>query len=166
VGHDGGVDVKEILLPGVGIRFEFTTKAGVAIGVVTRRDGGAEFVVYDSNDPDESRAVLSLDEREVATLAEILGAPRLAEDMADLNKEIPGLASDRIEVTATSPYVGKVLGDTGARTRTGVSIVALVRGGEVIASPTPTQPLDAGDVLVCIGTTDGLSKLGRIIDGS
>ena len=78
VRHDGTVDVREVLLPGVGIRYEFTTRAGVSIGLVTRRDGGAEFVVYDREDPDESRAVLSLDEREAMTLAELLGAPRIA----------------------------------------------------------------------------------------
>ena len=76
------------------------------------------------------------------------------------------MASDRLEVSGASPYVHKVLSDTGARSRTGVSIVALVRGSDVIASPTPQQPLEAGDVLVCIGTVDGLAKLSNILDGS
>lgn len=48
--------------------------------------------------------------------------------------EVPGLASGQVEVWTGSAYDGRPLGDTRARTRTGASIVAVVRGEEVIAS--------------------------------
>ena len=48
----GVMDVNEVLLPGVGVRYEFPDSDGNLVGVVARRDGGFEVVVYDAADPD------------------------------------------------------------------------------------------------------------------
>ncbi|GAA3306276.1 hypothetical protein GCM10020219_002590 [Nonomuraea dietziae] len=84
------MDVNEVLLPGVGLRYEFTNQDGDRIGVVARRTGEFELVVYGSEDPDQGRSMLRLNREEADTLAEILGAPRIAERFADLTKEVPG----------------------------------------------------------------------------
>ncbi|MBT2445453.1 cation:proton antiporter regulatory subunit [Streptomyces sp. ISL-36] len=159
------MDVAEVLLPGVGLRYEFTNHRGERIGVVTRRSGDVELVVYERDDPDEGRTVLELNGEEADTVAEILGAPRIAERFADLTKEAPGLRSGQVEVRAGSPFDGRPLGDTRARTLTGASIVAIVRGEEVIASPTPQDDLHGGDVLVVIGTHEGIAGVEQIIQG-
>ncbi|COW82938.1 TrkA domain-containing protein [Mycobacterium tuberculosis] len=56
------------------------------------------------------------------------------------------------------------LGDTRARTRTGASIVAIVRDEDVLASPGPTDVLRAGDVLIVIGTEDGIAGVEQIVE--
>jgi TrkA domain protein len=157
------MDVNEVLLPGVGLRYEFTNHDGERIGVVARRTGDFELVVYSRSDPDSSRSVMRLNSEEADTLAEILGAPRMAERFADLTKEVPGLIAGQVEVTAGSPFAGLQLGQTRARTRTGASIVAIVRSDDVVASPTPTDVLLPGDVLVVIGTHDGIAGVRKII---
>lgn len=157
------MDVNEVLLPGVGLRYEFTNHDGERIGVVARRTGDFELVVYSRSDPDSSRSVMRLNSEEADTLAEILGAPRMAERFADLTKEVPGLIAGQVEVTAGSPFDGLPLGQTRARTRTGASIVAIVRSDDVIASPTPADVLLHGDVLVVIGTHDGIAGVRKII---
>ncbi|GAB3441126.1 cation:proton antiporter regulatory subunit [Streptomonospora sediminis] len=157
------MDVTEVLLPGVGIRYEFTTSRGARIGVVARRSGDAELLVYGSGDPDTPRHLLHLDRDESEAVAEMLGAPRIAERFADLTREVPGLVSGQVEIGDRSPYRGRTLGDTRARTRTGASIVAIVRGETVIASPTPAQPLHSGDVLVVVGTDEGIAGVERIV---
>ncbi len=159
------MDVNEVLLPGVGLRYEFVNHEGDRIGVVAQRTGNFELVVYPSDDPDEAQSVLRLTSQEADTLAEILGAPRIAERFADLTREVPGLSAGQVEVRRDSPFVGRALGDTRARTRTGASIVAVVRGDDVIASPGPGQTLEAGDTLVVIGTHDGIAGVQRIIQG-
>ncbi|MFC6936914.1 cation:proton antiporter regulatory subunit [Actinomadura yumaensis] len=50
------------------------------------------------------------------------------------------------------PYDGRPLGDTQARTRSGASIVAVVRSGQVHASPRPDFVFAAGDTVVVVGT--------------
>ena len=50
-----------------------------------------------------------------------------------------------------------------ARTRTHSSIVAIVRDGQLIPSPTPSDVLRAGDVIVAVGTRKGLDVLARLL---
>jgi TrkA domain protein len=158
------MDVKEVLLPGVGLRYEFDIRDGDRIGVIARRTGDFEIVVYARADPDEARPVFRLTDEEADALAQILGAPRIAERFADLTREVPGLHAGQVEIRADSPFVDRPLGDTRARTRTGASIVAIVRDEEVLASPGPAEMLHAGDVLVVIGTEDGIAAVERIVE--
>lgn len=159
------MDLNEVLLPGVGLRYEFNTADGHRFGVVARRSGEFEFVLYSADDPDVGQHLVSLTPSEADALAEILGAPRIAERFADLTKEVPGLDAGQVEVHDSSPYAGRPLGDAQVRTRTGSSIVAIVRDEDVIASPTPQQVIQARDVLVVIGTHEGIIAVERIIAG-
>lgn len=159
------MEVNEVLLPGVGVRYEFDNRDGDRIGVIARRSGEFEIVVYDRRDPDESRTAFRLGEEDAETLAQILGAPRIAERFADLTKEVPGLMAGQVGVTSGSPFVDRPLGDTRARTRTGASVVAIVREESVIASPEPAEVLREGDVLVVIGTEHGLAGVDAIVAG-
>ncbi len=157
------MDVKEVLLPGVGLRFEFDIRDGGRVGVVARRSGDFEVVLYGRDDPDRARPVFRLTEEEAEALAQILGAPRIAERFADLTREVPGLNAGQVEIRVGSPFVDRPLGDTRARTRTGASIVAIVRDDEVLASPGPAEILRDGDVLVVIGTEDGIAGVEQIV---
>ncbi|MDT0302803.1 cation:proton antiporter regulatory subunit [Streptomonospora wellingtoniae] len=160
------MEVTEVLLPGVGIRYEFTTSRGARVGMIARRTGDAELLVYGSGDPDTPRHLLHLNRDESEAFAEMLGAPRVAERFADLTREVPGLVSGQIEIGERSPYRDRTLGDTRARTRTGASIVAIVRGDHVIASPTPAEELHTGDVLVVVGTDEGIAGVEHIVGAS
>jgi TrkA domain protein len=157
------MDVKEVLLPGVGLRFEFENRDGDRIGVVALRTGDFEVVVYPHEDPDQANRVFRLTDEEAEALAQILGAPRIAEKFAELTREVPGLNTGQVTIRPASPFVDHPLGDTKARTRTGASIVAIVRDEEVMASPGPAELLHAGDVLVVIGTEAGIAGVVEIV---
>ncbi len=114
-------------------------------------------VVYDRDDPDVCTQLMTLTAAEADTVAELLGAPRIAERFADLTREVPGLVAAQLSLGQGSPFVGRTLGDTRLRTLTGASVVALVRGAEVVAAPRPSELLRAGDVLVVMGTDEGIA---------
>ncbi len=153
------VDLAETLLPGIGVRYELGTRAGPLVALVVKRSGGAELSVYGRRDPDAARAVVRLDADEAEAVAEVLGAPRMSERLADLSREVPGLRTARITLTEESPFAGRPLGATTARTLTGCSIVAVVRSPEVLTAPAPAEVLHAGDVLIAIGSEQGLDQL-------
>ncbi|MFC6285383.1 cation:proton antiporter regulatory subunit [Nocardioides sp. GCM10027113] len=159
------MDINEVMLPGVGLRYEFSNADGDHLGIVARRTGDFELVRYPPDDPDEARPLFRLSAEEAGAVAEILGAPRIVERFADLTREVPGLSAAQLEVPEHSPHVGEPLGHTRARTLTGASIVAIVRGEEVIASPRPSEPLAAGDTLIVIGTAGGITKVREILNG-
>lgn len=160
------MEVEETLLPGVGVRYELRTRSGRSLGIVVRRGGAADLAVYESGDPDRATDLLRLDPDEVEAVADVLGATRLTQRFADLSREVPGLGSARVVVEPGSPFDGRTLGDTRARTRTGCSVVAVVHGAEVVPAPDPARRLHAGDALVAIGAEEGLDRLARLlVDG-
>jgi TrkA domain protein len=159
------MDVKETLLPGVGLRYEFNNADGDRLSVIAHRKGDFEvFLCTTPADPDKARKLFRLSEREADALAQILGAPRMVESYADLTKEVPGLSAGQVPVPPTSRYASHPLGDTKARTLTGASIVAIVRGDQVMASPGPDELIEPHDVLVVIGTDDGIAGVRQLID--
>jgi TrkA domain protein len=159
------MDVKETLLPGVGLRYEFSNADGDRLSVIAYRKGDFEvFLCTTPADPDKARKLFRLSEREADALAQILGAPRMVESYADLTKEVPGLSAGQVPVPPTSRYASRPLGDTKARTLTGASIVAIVRGDQVMASPGPDEFIEPHDVLVVIGTDDGIAGVRQLID--
>lgn len=155
-------DVTEIRLPGVGVRHEFTTADGERVGVLSHRSGRREIVVYDRDDPDRCSRVLGLSPDDTTTLAELLGAPHVSEAMASVQR-IEGLAIDWITVPPGSTFVGASIGEGRFRTRTGASIVAVVRGDTTVLGPGPDHRFEAGDVAVAVGTPEGLDQLRELL---
>jgi TrkA domain protein len=158
------MDIQETNLPGVGLRHDFTTRAGRQLGVVTHRTGRRDLLVYDRSDPDACQEVIRLTDDEADALAELLGAARLVEHLAGLQR-IEGLAIDWLPIRPGSPYAGRAIADTQARSRTGVSIVAILRGDRTIPAPTPDAGLEPGDTLVVVGTADGIKELSKLLGG-
>lgn len=158
------MDVKEVLIPGIGLRYEFRSHDGDRIGIVARRNGDFEVVLYAHDDPDLARPVFHLTDEEADAVAQILGAPKIAERFTELTSDIPGIDAGQVRLAAHSPFVDRPLGDTHARTRTGASIVAIVRQDQVLASPSPAEILRADDVLVVIGTRDGITGVEQLVD--
>jgi TrkA domain protein len=157
-------EVTETLLPGLGVRHDFTTSQGEQLAVLVLRSGRRELVVYDAHDPDSARATLRLDSDDARTLAELLGATQVSQSITEL-QQIEGIAIDWLEVSAGSPFAGRTIGDAALRTRTGVSIVAIIRDGgrSTVPAPGPDEPLRAGDVAVAVGTAEGLASAFHLL---
>ncbi len=158
--------IDETPLPGVGTRLEFVTHEGNRVGVIHHRSGRRELFLCNVDDPDAVALTLELDDDESRALAEALGASQVAESVSHLQQQIEGLAIDWLTVTDDSPYQDSSIGDTRARTRTGVSIVAVIRGTTTYPAPGPEFTLETGDVVVVVGTPEGISQLqGILTDG-
>jgi TrkA domain protein len=158
------MDVTEVLLPSIGVRYEFTSHDGERIGIIARRSGDFEVVRYARDDPDQAQPIFHFTDEEADAVAQILGAPRIAERFTELTREIPGLEAGQVHIRTGSPFVDRPLGDTHARTRTGASNVAIVRNEQVLASPGPAEMLHADDVLVVVGTEAGIAKVVQLVD--
>jgi TrkA domain protein len=157
------VNVEVTPLPGIGVRKDFAIRSGRRIGVVTHRDGTIELIVSKSDDPDAALASLPLTMEEASALANLLGAPQLVAQLTEEHRDLPGIHTRQLPVADDSVFDGRPLGDTALRTRTGVSVVAVMRAGQVHASPTPDFTLTAGDVLVAVGTSEGLENAAKIL---
>jgi TrkA domain protein len=155
--------VRETKLPGVGVRHDFTTEDGTNIGVLVHRDGRREILVYDVGDPDACSSPVSLSAADSRTVSELLGASQVTEVVSVVQQNIEGLAIEWIEVTATSGKGGTTIGDGQYRTKTGASIVAVIRDDQSIPAPGPEFEMLTNDVIVAVGTSEGLTMLRDLI---
>ena len=156
-------EIHEVKLPGVGVRYEFETNEGKTIGVISHRTGLREIYVSRPDDPDEFNRVLGLSPDDARTLAELLGATRVAQQLAELQQRIEGLVIDWLPIRADSPYAARTIGDAAIRSRTGVSVVAMVRGEDAVPAPGPDETLQSGDYLVVVGTARGVEQVVELL---
>ena len=109
---------------------------------------------------------IALTDDEAIALSEVLGGSLILTQLAGVRDQMAGLYTEQIPLRADSPYIGRPLGDTKARTLTRCSIVAIVREDHFVPSPGPDDVFAAGDVLIVVGTREGIDKLVRIVNGS
>ncbi|MEV7043217.1 TrkA C-terminal domain-containing protein [Amycolatopsis sp. NPDC051061] len=157
------MNVEVTPLPGIGVRKDFSTRTGRRIGVVTQRDGHTELIVSKADDADACAASIPLTADEAGTLANLLGAPQLVAQLTEEHRDLPGISTRQLPIKPSAPFDGRTLGDTAMRTRTGVSVVAVARAGQVHPSPTPDFTLTGGDLLVAVGTSEGLEAAAKIL---
>ncbi|RVW03507.1 cation:proton antiporter regulatory subunit [Rhodococcus spongiicola] len=157
------MNVEVTPLPGIGVRKDFVLATGRRIGVVTHRDGRTDLIISKLDDPDACTASIPLESEEVSVLANLLGAPQLVAQLQQEHRDLPGISTRQLPITDNSPWDGRTLGETAMRTRTGVSIVAVMRAGQVMPSPGPDFLFTNGDLLVVVGTQDGLEQAAKIL---
>lgn len=158
--------VERTALPGVGVAHATTTRASQRAGVVCHLDGRREIVVYDPDDSEQALSLLSLEPDEAHWMADLLTATVTVDHLTDLEQQLDGVTAARIRLPAGSPFDGRTLGETKARSRTGVSIVAVVRAGQVIPGPAPDFELRRDDLVAAVGTPAGIAALTDLLTGA
>ena len=156
-------DIRETKLPGVGIEYDFKTRSGDHIGVIARYSGRKEVVLYDADDPDSVKSEFELDASECASLAELLGGSRITATLEALTVDIEGLVIDWIPLSPTFERI--TIAETEMRTRTGCSVIAIMRDGVAIPAPGPENDLVAGDTAVIVGTKEGIAAATTVLGG-
>ncbi|WP_181797459.1 cation:proton antiporter regulatory subunit [Streptomyces sp. WELS2] len=148
-------------LPGIGVRYDLTTREHRHLSVVAHRDGSRTLSAYRGDDPDACALSVRLTGQEAEALVDALKPTHHSPTL--LSTTELGLVAERIELSGTSHWNGRLLGDTRMRTETGVSIVAVLRRAEAIPSPGPGFRLAGGDTLIVIGTREGVDAAAGIL---
>lgn len=71
-----------------------------------------------------------------------------------------------LRLEEAAPAVGRSLAELDLRARTGATVLAIARGEGGLATPSPTEPLRAGDVLVLAGSAEALSGARDLLGAS
>lgn len=159
------MDIQETRLPGLGTRFDLTTRSSGNIGVIVHRDGRRDIFACDKGDPDCPSTVINLEPDECDVVADLLGADHIGERLHSTMLRVEGLAIEWLTIPPASPFIDRAMGDTQARSKTGVSIVAIVRDDNAIPSPSPEHVLHANDTLVVVGEPKGIKQLSMLLNG-
>jgi TrkA domain protein len=152
----------ETQLPGVGRRYQVSFSNGRALTILVHNDGQRD--VFWRDDPDaDSEELFSTTEREAQKLAEIFDGTFFEPVDDELDDALSAARIKWVSLPDRSPVVGRTIGDVGVRTQTGASILAVERGEETIANPTPGTELLAGDVLVVVGSEDAHDAFNELL---
>ncbi|CAL9672306.1 potassium transporter TrkA [Streptomyces sp. ICN988] len=149
-------------LPGIGVQYELTTRRHDTLSVIAHRDRSRTLNVHHDDDPDSCGLSLRLTGAEALFVADALlpghNNPNL------LHTSDFGLLAEQVTITGTSHWNGRTLGETRMRTDTGASIVAVMRRSHAIPSPGPDFRLHGGDIVIVIGTREGVDGAHEILE--
>ena len=148
-------------LPGIGLQYDFTTAGGEHLSVVAHRNGSRSLDGYRGDSSDDAAFSFHLTTEEAAVLADALLAGH--DDPRLLRAAELGLVAERVALSSVSRWNGQPLGGTRLRTRTGASVVAILRGSNPIPSPASAFRLAGGDTLIVIGTREGTDAAAALL---
>lgn len=144
--------VYESEIPGIGRKFELPLEDGGRAIVILHHDGRRE-VFRRANPEADSQKLLDLTDREARRLGALLeGAYFQTVDLATLEVPVGEAIIEWSDVEETDRVAGQTIGELDLRHQTGVSIIAIQRGEETIPNPDPDVRIEAGDILVTLGT--------------
>ena len=157
-------NITETTLPGVGVRHEFTTKAGERLGTITHRSGRRDLLIFSAKDPDACSRSVRLEDEDADILAVLLGAQSSVQREQDkVRGEIGGLTLDWMPIADDWKCSGVSIADTHIFDETGVAVVAVMRHGEPIPTPDGNFRLRAGDVAIVVGAPEGIEHAQELL---
>lgn len=157
------MDVYETDVPGVGRKFELPLGDGERLIVLIHHNGKRELFVRPSEGADSER-VASLTGKQARRLGSILeGTYFQPVELDQVRVPLGEAIIEWVDVEDDSPIVGQTLRNCDARGRTGVSILAIQRGEDTIANPSPDEEVHAGDILVALGTREEQAALAELV---
>ena len=152
------MEVREVDLPGVGRKFALVTREGERLTIIIHNTGDREIYNFREGEDFPFHA-LRLEDDEARKLSAILGGayfqPAAA---ADMDLVLGQLSIEWVKTAADSVLVGRSIAELDIRKNTGASILALLRGREVIANPQPNERISAGDTAVVAGTHEQVNR--------
>ena len=145
--------MNEAFLPGIGKKFWMDLPGGDKLTVIQHNTGRYELYFFKPGE-EFPAAGLALSEYEAKDLGSVLFGRfehRVVETMDVVMKD---LVIEWAKVEALSVLAGKSIKENEIRKKTGVSIVAIIRGDAGTPSPSPDEVIKPGDLLLLIGNKE------------
>jgi TrkA domain protein len=153
--------IKESDLPGIGKKYQITTRSEDKFVVIVHDDGRREMYHFDHDDPDETISMVTLDDEEARHVAAIIGGmtykPKALETV---EVALDNMIIEWYKLEGSSPWVGKTIGDLDIRRKTGATIIAIVeKDHKQTINPGPDKQLTAETTLVVVGERKQIKAL-------
>lgn len=157
--------ISEQDLPGIGRRYELPVGKGQRLVLVVHHSGRRDVYLMHA-DRDGPLWTLELSDDQARRVGAILGGaffkPAVVEEIEDIVGEF---VVDWVTLNADDPAIGRSIADLQIRRRTGMSVVAIVRGRRTITAPDPDEILESGDRLVVVGRHADLPAFIKYVSG-
>lgn len=159
------MSINEQDLPGIGRRYEVVVAQGDQIVVVIHHSGRRDLYVLHRH-TEEPLCSVTMSDDQARRIGAILGGAYFKPAVVEEIEEVIGeFAVDWVTLGGDAPAVGQSILDLRIRGRTGMTIIAIVRGKESNTSPDPSEVLQAGDRLVVVGPRRKLAAFVEYVLG-
>lgn len=148
-------------LPGVGERIELRDTNGRKVSVVRRKSGHVEIHTPGSGEPIELEPAVAASAGAFVA-GHYLLPPEVAQRIDDV---LEMLVIDWVRVRPGDAAAGRTIADLEVRRRTGVTIVAILRGSLSIVAPDPGARLEVGDDLVIACRERDRDRFAKFVTG-
>jgi TrkA domain protein len=143
------VATRETELPGVGTKHTLDLATGDELVAVEHRAGHWELARVDADG--NTTPLAQLNSREAGELGRILSRGAVSTEDSRKHMLFEEFAMEWVKLEEDSALVGSTLLGSGIRSRTGASVIAILRPEGSIASPPPDSEFRVGDTLVVMG---------------
>ena len=159
------MDIRESELPGIGCKFEITTKNKEKLVIVIHDDGRREIYHFNPDDHDEVVSTVTFDDAEARQMAAILGGMAYKpKAMETIDFAFDDLIIEWYQVEPGAPAVNKTIGELDIRNRYGVTVIAIKKKStQKSVNPGPDTVIEPGDTLVITGERGQLKKLNETL---
>ncbi len=145
------MEVREVELPGIGMKFSFETEGGETLSVVIHKTGRREIFRFLPHQ-EKPESVIELSDEEARELGAILIGTHFQPDVHDTARLVmKELTIEWLKVSKDSPLAGKTVQENRVRKLTGATIIAIFGPTKKILNPAPDTYIAAGDTVVVIG---------------
>ncbi|MDX5475675.1 MAG: potassium transporter TrkA [Bacillaceae bacterium] len=160
------MQIKSTELPGIGRKISFLTADDNMIVLIIHHSGKRELYFFDDPDNDEADFSIAMTSDETRELgAQLLGAMYQPVDMDKMKFFKNQIIIEWVEVETGSSLIDKTIADSKIRTKTGASIIGIVKESSKIAVPDIDVTLQKGDVLMIVGKQDQIDSLTQLCKG-
>jgi K+:H+ antiporter subunit KhtT len=147
--------IREQELPGIGRRYSLPAESGV-VDVVIHHSGRRDIYLTDAAGH-LPPSVASMSDDQARRLGAVLAGAYFQPTLTRrIEAVVGGLLIEWTTIAADSPGAGRSIADLQVRRQTRMTIVAILRGDDVVMVPEPFEVLQPGDRVVVIGRPEDL----------
>ncbi|MDO7907374.1 cation:proton antiporter regulatory subunit [Paenibacillus sp. JX-17] len=159
------MNIRESILPGVGMKYQLDAASGDRLVVVIHDDGRREMYHFEYEDLDQSISMITLEDQEARQIAALIGGMTYKpKQLENVEMAFDDLILEWYTVEPHYYCAGKSIGELDVRQNSGVTIIAVTeRKNQKHINPGPEVILSADATVVAIGERDQQKRFKQIL---
>lgn len=159
------MNIQESDLPGIGRKFQITTRSDDKLIIIIHDNGRRELYCACPDDPEEQLPMGVLDDDEARQIAGIVGGMSYTpKALETIDVALDDLVIEWYALRSHFNAIGKTIGQMRIREQTGATVIAAVeRSGNKCVNPGPDYTFVENSVLVIAGERPQLNAVKEIL---
>ncbi len=156
------LDVHEDDLPGIGRRYVVQGDDGGVLTIVLHNSGRRELYLFPRHG--DQPVTVAMDDHQARLAAAVLsGDYSPPQQVQEIDEVMKDLAIEWYVLGPGSPGAGQSIESLHIRSATGINVMAILRGHNVIHGPRDSQLLEVGDRLIVAGRRSSMPAFRRLV---